>query len=53
MTTSTTPAPAEAARLAPFLAPPTPEEETPAPRTSDHDEATMRRLRDPFTTGTA
>jgi hypothetical protein len=53
MTTSTTPPRTPASRLAPFLAPPTAAEETPAPRTSDCDEAAMTRLRHPFTPATA
>jgi hypothetical protein len=32
----------------PFLAPPTAEEDTPAPRASDSGEVAMRRLRHPF-----
>ncbi len=33
----------------PFLAPPTAEKETPAPRESNRGETAMRRLRNPFT----
>ncbi|MEV0454951.1 hypothetical protein [Catellatospora methionotrophica] len=36
-------------RTAPFLAPPTAEEQKPAPRASDCGEVAMRRLRHPFT----
>jgi hypothetical protein len=36
------------ASITPFLAPPTGEEETIAPRVSDRDEVAMRRLRHPF-----
>ncbi|GHJ43181.1 hypothetical protein Cs7R123_05230 [Catellatospora sp. TT07R-123] len=35
-------------RMAPFLAPPTTEEQKPAPRASDRDEVAMHRLRHPF-----
>ena len=44
------PPPAAAcSRVAPFLAPPTAEEQKPAPRESDCDEVAMHRLRHPFT----
>jgi len=49
--TMTTTRPATAAvdaSITPFLAPPTPDEETPAPRASDNGTAAMRRLRHPF-----
>lgn len=47
------PTPAAAfGRIAPFLAPPTTEEQRPAPRASDCDEVAMHRLRYPFTIAT-
>jgi hypothetical protein len=43
------PSAAACGRVAPFLAPPTAEEQKPAPRASDCDEVAMHRLRHPFT----